>query len=416
MLLLTPDRVNDMMKSVEAKVREYGWLPGLHTYNRFSQGMVGDHMVPIVADAWLKGYRGFDVEFLYRAIRTKATEMPKEPIPAGAARSGLKEYLELGYVAADKDRESASKTLEFAYDDWCIAMLARALGKTDDYGYFLKRAGNYRNLWDPGTGFMRPKLANGQFLELLPSEDRLLETKTEGSHTWYAWFDPLLIGRAPNRHFTESNAWPYVWAVQQDVRGLINLLGGNEKFNARLDTFFHAPVNENGYKYVGTVGTIGQYVHGNQPSHHIAYLYSYSGQPWKTQYYTRYICENLYKAGPGGLCGNEDMGSLSSWYVFTSIGFYPVTPCSDYYVFSSPTFDKATVRLGNGKTFTVTARNNSKTNLYIQGAVLNGKAITRTWLTWEELNNGGSLVFDMGPEPSSTFGTGANDLPPATVQ
>ena len=415
LLLLTPDRVNDMMKSVEAKVREYGWLPGLHAYNRFSQGMVGDHMVPIVADAWLKGYRGFDVEYMYRAIRTKATEMPREPVPAGAARSGLKEYLGLGYVAADKDRESVSKTLEFAYDDWCIAMLAKALGKTDDYSYFLKRAGNYKNLWDPETGFMRPRLANGKFLDLLPSADKLLETKTEGSHTYYAWFDPLLIGRAPNRHYTESNAWPYVWAVQQDVRGLIDLLGGKEKFNARLDTFFHAPVNEDGYKYVGTVGTIGQYVHGNQPSHHIAYLYSYSGQPWKTQYYTRYICEKLYKAGPGGLCGNEDMGSLSSWYVFTSIGFYPVTPCSDYYVFSSPTFDKATIRLGNGKIFTVNARNNSKSNLYIRGAALNGRPITRTWLTWEELNSGGSLLLDMGPEPSATFGTGANDLPPATI-
>jgi predicted alpha-1,2-mannosidase len=412
--VITPDRVNDLMKSVEAKIREYGWLPGLHTYNRFSQGMVGDHMVPIVADAYLKGYRGFDTEFVYQAMKKKAMGKPQPPIPAGAARSGLNEYLTLGYVAADKDKESAAKTLEFAYDDWCIARMAKVMGKTDDYQYFMKRAGNYRNLWDPETRFMRPRLADGKFLDLLPSPEKLLETKTNGEHTWYAYFDPLLIGRAPNRHYAESNAWPYIWSVQQDIHGLMTLMGGKDKFNARLDTFFTMTANEEGLKYVGTVGTIGQYVHGNQPSHHIAYFYSYSGQPWKTQYYTRYICEKLYKAGPGGLCGNEDMGSLSSWYVFSAMGFYPVTPCSNYYVFSSPVFDKVTVNLGNGKTFIVIANNNSKTNIYIQSATLNGKPITRTCLTSEELTNGGILTFDMGPQPNHKFGTGPDDLPPSS--
>jgi predicted alpha-1,2-mannosidase len=411
--ILTPDRVNDMMKSVEAKVREYGWLPGLHAYNRFSQGMVGDHMDPIVADAYLKGYRGFDTEFVYQAMKKKAMEHPLPPVPAGAARSGLDEYLSMGYVAADKDKESAAKTLEFAYDDWCIGRMAKAMGKTDDYNYFMKRAGNYRNLWDPDTRFMRPRLSDGRFLELLPSPDKLLETKSNGEHTYYAWFDPLLIGRAPNRHYAESNAWPYIWAVQQDIQGLMALMGGKDKFNARLDTFFNMPVNEDGLKYVGTVGTIGQYVHGNQPSHHISYFYSYSGQPWKTQFYTRYICEKLYKAGPGGLCGNEDMGSLSSWYVFSAMGFYPVTPCSNYYVFSSPTFDKVTIQLAKGKTFKIMASHNSKANIFIQSATLNGKPITRTWLTSEELVNGGVLTFEMGPEPNRKFGTGADDLPPS---
>ena len=402
--IINPDHVNDMMKSIEAKIREYGWVPGLHMYNRFSQGMIGDHMIPIVVDAYLKGYRDFDAEFVYQAMKRKATEQPKPPVPSGAARTGLNEYLTLGYVAADKDKESASCTLEFACDDWCLAQMARAMGKSDDYTYFMKRGQNYTNLWDPETRFMRPRLADGKFLDLLPSEDRLLETKTEGNHSWYAYFDPLLIGRAPNRHFTESNAWPYIWSAQQDIPGLIKLMGGAEKFNNRLDTFFTMSPCETGLKYVGTVGTIGQYVQGNQPSHHIAYLYDYSGQPWKTQSYIRYICEKLYKTGAGGLCGNEDMGSLSSWYLFSSMGFYPVTPCSNSYAIGSPTFDKVTIPLGQGKVFEIKAIHNSKTNIYIQSASLNGKPLTGTRISHQELMAGGTLIFEMGPNPNKKWG------------
>ena len=414
MTIINGDHVNDILKSVEGKIREYGWLPGLHTYNRFSQGMIGDHMVPIVVDAYLKGYRDFDAEFVYQAMKRKATEMPQLPVPPGAARAGLHEYMNLGYVAADKDKESASCTLEFAYDDWCLAQMAKAMGKTDDYTYFMKRGGNYRNLWDKETRFMRPKLSTGKFLDLLPNDDQLLETKTEGDHTWYAYFEPLLIGRAPNRHYTESNAWPYTWAVQQDIPGLITLFGGNENFNCRLDTFFNMTPCEAGPKYVGTVGTIGQYVHGNQPSHHIAYLYNYSGQPWKSQYYIRYICEKHYKTGAGGLCGNEDMGSLSSWYVFSTLGFYPVTPCSNYYVIGSPTFDKVLLKVGNNKTFTIEANNNSKLNIYIQSATLNGKPFTKTWITHQEITRGGTLIFEMGAKPNKKWGTNPEDVPPVT--
>lgn len=409
--ILEPDHVNDILESVEAKIREYGWLPGLHTYNRFSQGMIGDHMVPIVVDAYLKGFRKFDAEFVYQAMKKKATEQPQLPIPPGAARDGLNEYLKLGYVAADKNKESVSTTLEFAYDDWCLAQMAKAMGKTDDYNYFMKRAGNYANLWDPETRFMRPKLSNGKFLALLQDKSKMLEIKTEGDHSWYAYFDPLLIGRAPNRHFTESNAWPYLWAVQQDVPGLIDLMGGKDQFNARLDTFFTMSPCEDGQKYVGTVGTIGQYVQGNQPSHHVAYLYDFSGQPWKTQHYVRYICDQLYKTGAGGLCGNEDMGSLSSWYVFSSVGFYPVTPCSGIYRIGSPTFDKATIDLQNGKTFIVEARNNSKSNVYIQSASLNGQPLNRSWITHQEIENGGTLVFEMGEKPNQNWGTSSGEAP-----
>jgi len=402
--LAAPGRVNDILKSIEAKIRESGWVPGLHSYNRFSSGMIGDHMVPIVVDAYLKGFRNFDAEFVYEAMKRKAMEMPKPPVPADAAREGLNEYLKLGYVAADKDKESVSCTLEFAYDDWCLAQMAKELGKAEDYDYFMKRAGNYANVWDPETEFMRPRLSNGKFLPMLKDKDKLLETKASGKHSYYAYFDPLLIGRSPNRHYTESNAWPYIWAVQQDVPGLINLFGGNDKFNSKLDTFFTMSPCEDGYKYVGTVGTIGQYVQGNQPSHHVAYLYDFSGQPWKTQYYTRYICERLYKAGPGGLCGNDDMGSMSSWYNFSSMGFYPVTPGSNDYMIGSPVFDRIVINHENGKTFTIVARNNSKRSIYIQSATLNGEPWSNTHLRHEDIMNGGELIFEMGPKPNYNFG------------
>ena len=398
--LAAPDQINDLMKSIEAKIREAGWVPGLHSYNRFSDGMIGDHIVPIVVDAYLKGFRDFDVEYVYRKMKKKAMEIPKPPVPVSAARSGLKEYLDLGYVAANKNKESVSSTLEFAYDDWCLAQLAKALGKTNDYNYFMKRAGYYANLWDTETEFMRPKLANGDFLDLLTDKSKLLETKTNGKHSYYAWFEPLLIGRSPNRHYTESNAWPYIWAVQQDIPGLIRLFGSKEKFNAKLDSFFTMSPSEEGYKYVGTVGTIGQYVQGNQPSHHVAYLYSFSGEPWKTQYYTRLICERLYKAGPGGLPGNDDMGSMSSWYNFSSMGFYPVTPCSNTYVLGSPVFDEVQINLENGKSFQIKVRNNSKTNVYVQSVSLNGKKLDRNWISQDEIMDGGKLEFEMGSAPN----------------
>lgn len=409
--LAAPGQVNDIMKSIEAKIRESGWVPGLHSYNKFSDGMIGDHMIPIVVDAFMKGFRDFDAEYVYQAMKKKAMELPSPPVPLSAARDGLKEYLNLGYVPADKNKESVSSTLEFAYDDWCLAQMAKEMGKTNDYKYFMKRAGNYANLWDTETEFMRPKLANGHFLERLTDKDKLLEIKSEGNHSWYAYFEPLLIGRSPNRHYTESNAWPYIWAVQHDISGLINLFGSQDKFNAKLDSLFTMSPSEMGYKYVGTVGTIGQYVQGNQPSHHVAYLYNFSGLPWKTQYYTRYICERLYKAGPGGLSGNDDMGSMSSWYNFSSMGFYPVTPGSNMYIIGSPVFDRVQIKLEKGKTFSIEAKNNSKTNIYIQSVKINGKAINRTWISHNEIMKGGVLEFEMGPEPNKSWGTKPEDAP-----
>ena len=208
---------------------------------------------------------------------------------------------------------------------------------------------NYKNVWDGTVGFMRPKKADGTFLEALNGREQVIDTF--GKHTYYRYFDPLLVGRRPSRHYTESNAWQYIWSVQHDVKGLIDLFGSNKKFNEKLDQFFTMDPNITPPKYVGVVGTIGQYVHGNQPSHHVAYLYNYSGEPWKTQERVRQVCEQLYKSGPGGLCGNEDMGSLSSWYAMSAMGIYAVTPGEPVYNIGSPLFEKVVLHLAGKQEF-----------------------------------------------------------------
>jgi predicted alpha-1,2-mannosidase len=409
--LIAPGHVNDFIKSIEAKTREYGWLPAQHFLNVFGEAMVGDHLIPVIVDAYIKGYRDFDVKFLYDAMRKKALQEPIPPVPLTAGRSGLKYYMELGYTPVDKVTESVPNTLELAYDDWCIAQLARELGKTGDYDLFMSRSKNYRNLWDSVTQFMRPKRYDGSWLEELGKNSQ--EIVKEGDHTYYKYFDPLLVGRRPNRYYTESNAWQYIWSVQHDIQGLIDLFGGNMEFISKLDTFFEMSPDITPPKYVGVVGTIGQYVHGNQPSHHVAYLYDYAGEPWKTQQRVRQVCEELYRTGPGGICGNEDMGSLSSWYVLSSMGFYPVTPGSQYYAIGSPLFGEVTIDPGSNKKFIIKAVNNSTTNKYIQSATLNGKSITRTWITQKEITDGGTLIFEMGPEPNKKWGTGQQDTPPS---
>lgn len=409
--LTAPNHVNDFIKSIVSKTKDYGWLPAQHFLNVYGESMVGDHLVPVIVDAYMKGYRDFDVKYLYEAMRKKALEEAQPPLPHSASRSGLKYYLQLGYTPVDKVTESVPNTLELAYDDWCIAQLAKELGKKDDYDLFMKRAGNYRNLWDTETQFMRPKKADGSFLEALNGQEQ--EIVKEGDHSYYKYFDPLLVGKRPNRHYTESNAWQYIWSVQHDVKGLINLFGGNKPFVAKLDAFFEMSPNITPPKYVGVVGTIGQYVHGNQPSHHVAYLYDYAGEPWKTQQRARQVVEELYRSGPGGLCGNEDMGSLSSWYVLSSLGIYPVTPGEPIYAIGSPLFGQATVQLGNGKTFTIETKNNSSANKYIQSATLNGKSMTKTWLSQKEITDGGKVVFVMGPEPNKNWGSRPEDAPPS---
>jgi predicted alpha-1,2-mannosidase len=417
MTLVAPEYVNDMIKSIVSKTRNYGWLPAQHHRNVFGQGMVGDHLVPIITDAYMKGFRNYDVEFIYGAMRRKALELPPPPLSPSAGRSGLKYYMDLGYVPVDKVTESVPNTLELAYNDWCIAQMAHELCKEDDYELFMQRARNYENLFDPGTNFMRPRKLDGSWLE--PCGDQPAEVITDGDHSYYSCFDPLLVGRRPNRYYTESNAWQYIWSVQHDINGLIDLFDNTEEFVTRLDTLFTMSPEITEPKYVGVVGTIGQYVHGNQPSHHVAYLYNYAGEPWKTQEKVHKIMDELYRTGPGGLCGNEDMGSLSSWYVLSAMGFYPVCPGQNIYVIGTPLFKEATIRLDSpykeGK-FTIRANNVSTVNKYIQSASLNGRPMSKTWLSHEEIINGGTLIFEMGSEPNRQWGNNAADSPPSMTR
>jgi predicted alpha-1,2-mannosidase len=404
MVLLEPQRANDMVKSIVTKTKNYGWLPAQHAANRFGQGMVGDHLVSMVADAYLKGIQDYDIDFIYNMMRKKATELPPSPIRPSAGRRGLKYYAELGYLPADKETESVPSTLELAYDDWCLAQLAHSLGKSQDYQYFKTTAKNYKNVFDKKNGFMRPRMYDGSWLKMCGQQPEIIKN---GNHAYYDCFDPLLVGVRPNRHFTESNAWQYLWSVPHDVQGLIDLFGGREKFVAKLDSFFTMSPEITGPNYVGVVGTIGQYVHGNQPSHHVAYLYNYAGAPWKCQEKVHQIMDMLYQTGPGGICGNEDMGSLSSWYVFSALGFYPVAPGQDVYMIGKPLFSQAKIKLNGpykGKEFVVKANNISMENIYIQSATLNGKELIRPWLTHSEIVNGGSVIFEMGPTPNKQWG------------
>src|ERR1035437_2613155 len=420
--IIAPDHVNDIIKSIVAKTKDFGWLPAQHSLNVYGEGMIGDHLVPIVVDAYMKGYRDFDAESIYEAMRIKAFEMPKPPVPKNAkGRSGI-DYLKLGYVPVDKATEAVSNTLELAYDDWCIAQFARELGKTSDYELFMGRASNYKNVWDPKTEFMRPRKADGSFLEELNGRKQEIVTGVSTlsassgfetqNHSYYKYFDPLLVGVRRNRWYSESNAWQYLWAVQHDVQGLINLFGSKQKFNQKLDTTFTMSSDITPPKYIGVVGNIGQYVQGNQPSFHVAYLYDYSGEPWKTQERVRQICEQFYRIGPGGLCGNEDRGSMSAWYVLSSMGIYSVTPGSTAYAIGSPLFGKAIINVGNKKTFTIQANNNSSTTKYIQSGTLNGQPLNKAWLIHEDIVKGGSLIFEMGPKPNKNWGI---ETPPPSM-
>ncbi len=416
MVLFEPQHANDMIKSIVTKTRNYGWLPAQHAWNNFAQGMVGDHLIPMVTDAYIKGIQDYDIDFIYNMMRKKSTELPPLPIDPSESRRGLTFYSELGYLPADKETESVPATLEFAYDDWCLAQLAAFLGKTKDTQFFMTKALNYKTVFDKESGFMRPRLYDGSWLKMCEQSPEIIKN---GKHFYYNCFNPLWIGVRPNRHFTESNAWQYLWSVPHDVPGLIDLMGGKEKFITKLDTFFNMSPEVNGPNYVGVVGTIGQYVHGNQPSHHVAYLYNYAGAPWKSQEKVHKIMDMLYQTGPGGICGNEDMGSLSSWYVFSALGFYPVAPGTDVYVIGSPLFNKATIKLGSpykGKEFIIKANNISGENIYIQSARLNDKKLDKPWLTHADIINGGSLIFEMGPTPNKQWGSKPENAPPSMVQ
>ncbi len=365
--ILHPKRTSDMVNSLLVHYKETGLLPVWSMQGNETNMMIGYHAVPVVVDAYFKGIENFDIELAYEACKASAMDNSRQ----------IDEYKKLGYVPVDEHHEnwSVSKTLEYAYDDWCIAQFAKALNKTTDFENFSKRSENWRNVYDSQSTFMRPKLKDGSFVTaFIPKE-----------------YSP---------YFCESNAWQYFWSVPQNIEGLVKEVGGNKLFEKKLDTMFTLkPLPEDKLPIFST-GMIGQYAHGNEPSHHVAYLYNYVEKPWKTQELVREILETQYKNAPDGHCGNEDCGQMSSWYIFSSLGFYPVNPAQGIYSFGSPLFDSATINLENGKKFVVEALNNNAKNIYIQNIELNGKLINRNYITHNEILEGGKLIFTMGEFPN----------------
>lgn len=374
-----PKRINDFVNSMLAIYDEQGKLPVWHLVGSETNTMVGYHAVPVIVDAYLKGFRGFDIEKAYEAVKHSAMLDDR----------GLKHLKALGYIPSDKEGESVAKAMEYAIDDWCIAQMAKSLGHDEDYAYFTKRAAGYQQYFDGETGFMRGKMEDG---------------------SWREPFDPF-SSKHRQDDYCEGNAWQYLWLVPQDVEGLISLLDGDEKFASRLDDLF----GQDEHKTAGTspdmTGLIGQYVHGNEPSHHIIYLYAYAGQQWKSAKWARYVLANLYNDRPDGICGNEDCGQMSSWYLLSAMGLYPVNPAAGIYVIGSPCVDEVEINLPEGKSFTIVAENNSSENIYVQSASLNGQPYSKSYLRHQDIAAGGKLILKMGPEPNKQFGQLPQDRP-----
>ena len=407
---LEPEKQNEMIQSLLEMYDQGGRLPLYVSYkNYYMKVMIGDHATSVITDSYMKGIRDYDVEKAYEAMRKNATE----PGETESSRTGLDDYINLGYTPVDKVRESVSVTMEYAYDDWCLAQMAKALGKPDDFKLFSKRAKNYENLYDKQTGFMRPRMADGSWLQMCKEPPEIIKTDY---NQYYSCFDPLWVGVSPSRYFTESNAWQYLWHVPHDVQGLINLMGGRKEFINKLDTLFTMTPDETGPEYAPLYSKIGQYVHGNEPVHHVGYLYDYAGEPWKTQMRIHQIMKEKYLAAPDGLCGNDDMGQMSAWYIFSAMGFYPVAPGQNVFAIGTPLFKELTLNLDefyNGNKFTVKANNISPDNFYIQSATLNGKTWNKPWITHDDIIKGGTLIFEMGPTPNKKWGSNPEDAPPS---
>ena len=369
------DFVNSMLAHHEHS--PYGMLPVWSFHGLEDWCMIGYHAVPVIADAYVKGIRGFDADKALKAMVETANYGPYD---------GIAQYRELGYVPIDEEGEAASKTLEYAFDDWTIARMAQAMGKADIAATFDTRAGNWRNAFDKDTGFMRARKRDGSF-------------RTP--------FDPSASGYGTD--YTEGNAWQYSWYVPQDVAGLAAVHGGSDKLLARLDDVFNAKVDPSIFAHMEDItGLIGWYAHGNEPSHHVAYLYSYAGQPWRTQARLKQIMDTQYADRPDGLAGNDDVGQMSAWYVFTALGFYPVAPGSGEYILGRPFLPKTAMRLPNGKRFTIVADGLDDRHTYVGSVSLNGKPLQRTFLRHDEVLAGGELRFNMQAEPNKDWpGQGA---------
>ncbi|MGI8836752.1 MAG: GH92 family glycosyl hydrolase [Pyrinomonadaceae bacterium] len=377
--IIEQKRTADFINTFLAQYDHGGRLPVWELAGNETDTMIGYHAIPVIADAALKGIPGFDREKAFTAMKHSAE----------LKHFGLGPYLDHGYISMEDDRESVSKTLEYAYDDWCIAEMARLLGHEADYQRFTRRAQFYRNVFDEKVGFARPRKNGG----------------------WLSPFDP----REVDFNFTEANSWQYSFFVPHDVLGLIELLGGKAGFARKLDELFTAESKTTGREQADITGLIGQYAHGNEPSHHMAYLYDYVGQPWKTQARVRQILDELYSPRPDGLIGNEDCGQMSAWYVLSAAGFYPVTPGAPIYAIGTPLFPALRFNLESGKSFVIKARDVSVQNIYIQSATLNGRSYSRSYLLHKDLMNGGELVFQMGPQPNTGWGSNRDDIPVSNI-
>ena len=382
-LVQPPQRTSDVVNSLLASRRQSPWgiLPVWAFHGLETWCMIGYHAVPVIADAYMKDIGGFDANEALEAMTASANYGPY---------GGIAQYKELGYVPIDEVGEAASKTLEYAFDDWTIARMAQKMGRQDIASTFEQRAGNWRHAFDADTGFMRARKRDGQF-------------RTP--------FDPSASGYGTD--YTEGNAWQYSWYVPQDVAGLAAAHGGTDQLLARLDAVFDAKVDPKIFEHMEDItGLIGWYAHGNEPSHHVAYLYAYAGQPWRTQARLGNIMATQYAARPDGLAGNDDLGQMSAWYVFTALGFYPVAPGSNQYIIGRPFLPRATLNLPNGKQFTVIAHGLDPKHTYIGKATLNGKPLERAFLRHEEIIAGGELQFEMQAEPNKAWASGADvELP-----
>jgi len=386
--IVQPERVNDMVSTMLAIYQQQGKLPIWHLMGNETDCMVGYSAVPVIVDAYFKGFKGFDPELAFQAMKASSTRDDY----------GLNYLKEKGYIPADKEPESVSKALEYCISDWCITQMAKRLGKTADYNNYSKRATFYNEYFDTKTKFMRAKLDNGKFRE-----------------PFNPFAPSIMVDNKEWKDYTEGNGWQYTWLVPQDVEGLITLFGGDKSFTSKLDSLFIVKGNLGEKAPPDISGLIGQYAHGNEPSHHITYLYAYAGAQWKTSEKVRSILHNLYSDKPDGLCGNEDCGQMSSWYVLSSLGFYPLNPANGAFIFGSPLFDEVAVNLPGGKQFTVKAVNNNEKNIYIQSAILNGKPYTHSFITYKEIMGGGLLEFVMGGEPNRKFGAAMSDRPRSEV-
>ena len=401
-LLLFPQMEQDMIQSFIRMYTQSGWMPTFPQIYGDMKAMIGHHQAALIADTYLKGYRDFDIIKAYEGLKKNATEGTMIPWNEGPATELDKVYREKGFFPAlhpdanetfsqvddFENRQAVAVTLDHSYDDWCLAQLAKDLDRKNDYELFIKRSKNYQNVFNPETGFMAPRCEDG---------------------SWIKPFDPKFSGGIGGRqYFAEMNSWTYTWHVQHDVKGLINLMGGKDRFLKKLDQMFHEDLGLSKWRFLGqfpdATGLIGQFASGNEQSFHIPYLFNIAGAPWKTQKRIRQVMDTWFRDDLMGICGDEDGGALSAWLVLSAIGFYPVCPGDPVYYFGSPLFEKVVLHLGNDKVLVIKAENVSSRNKYIQSVTINGVEWSEPWFEHKQIENGGEIVLQMGPRPNKSWG------------